>query len=48
MHEGDVDKNDVSSCSESIWDNFIKEDLLDVNIHNYEDEDGSWDGYGHG
>jgi len=47
-HEGDVNKDDVSSCSESIGDSFIEEDLLNVSIHNYEDEDDSWDDDGHG
>jgi len=46
-HEGDVDKDDVSSCSESTGDSFIEYDLLDVSIHNYEDEDDSWDSDGH-
>jgi len=47
-NEEDVDKDDVSSCSDSKGDSFIEEDLLDVSIHTYEDEDDSWDGDGRG
>ena len=47
-HEGDVDNDDVSSCNESIRDSFIEEDLVDVSIHNDDDEDDSWEGNGHG
>jgi len=46
--EEDVDKDDVSSCSDSIGDSFVEEDLLDVSIHTYEDQDDSWDGDGRG
>ena len=42
VHE--PDEFDVSSWDESVGDSFNEEELVDVSIHNEDDQDDSWEG----